>query len=91
MKKISSVLTLIALVSGCATAPKKSIELSCDNAQSQLFGQSNQAAIERIKQTKFSYRIRREEDQVYLGTHDYRLDRINLEIDNGQVTNAQCG
>lgn len=36
-------------------------------------------------------RVMRLDGKVFFGTCNYRLDRVNLEIDNGIVTNAWLG
>ena len=47
--------------------------------------------IEGISSEQLTYRVTRRDDESYPMTMDYRLDRINLEIDNGVVTKASIG
>ena len=47
--------------------------------------------IEGISSEELTYRVTRRDDEFYPMTMDYRLDRINLEIDNGVVTKASIG
>jgi hypothetical protein len=47
--------------------------------------------IEGVSSEQLTYRVTRRDDESYPMTMDYRLDRINLEIDNGVVTKASIG
>ena len=47
--------------------------------------------IEGVSSEKLSARVVRRDDENYAVTMDYRLDRINLEIDGGLVTKAYVG
>jgi hypothetical protein len=49
------------------------------------------ATIEGVSSEKLTYRVVRRDDESYPMTMDYRLDRINLEIDNGLVSKASIG
>lgn len=48
-------------------------------------------AIEAVSGTEVTYRVARRDDENYALTMDYRIDRINLEIDNGIVTKTSIG
>lgn len=49
------------------------------------------ATIEGVSSEQLTYRVTRRDDESYPMTMDYRLDRINLEIDNGLVSKASIG
>lgn len=49
------------------------------------------STIESVSSEELTYRITRRDDESYPMTMDYRLDRINMEIDNGIVTKASIG
>ena len=49
------------------------------------------STIEGVGSEELTYRVTRRDDESYPMTMDYRLDRINLEIDNGVVTKASIG
>lgn len=49
------------------------------------------STIEGVSSERLSYRITRRDGESYPMTMDYRLDRINLEIDVGVVTKASIG
>ena len=68
-----------------------------DTAQAvadEVIGMSEAEAIETIagiSSEALTSRIVRRDDENFIVTMDYRLDRINLEIDNGIVTQASIG
>ena len=82
-------------------APENSgsdVELApSDTAQAvadEVIGMSEAEAIETIagiSSEALTPRIVRRDDENFIVTMDYRLDRINLEIDNGIVTQASIG
>lgn len=39
----------------------------------------------------YAIRKRKEDENNYLGTSDFRMDRINVFIEEGQVTEAKFG
>lgn len=47
--------------------------------------------IEGVSSEELSYRVTRRDDEFYPMTMDYRIDRINLEIDNELVTKTSIG
>jgi protein-disulfide isomerase len=60
----------------------------------EVIGMSEAEAIEAIagiSSESLTPRIVRRDDENFMITMDYRLDRINLEIDNGIVTQASIG
>jgi len=60
----------------------------------EVVGMTEAEAISTIESTsseQLTYRVTRRDDESYPMTMDYRLDRINLEIDNGVVTKASIG
>ena len=68
-----------------------------DTAQvvaTEVIGMSEAKAIETIESYSsemLTVRIVRRDDENFAVTMDYRLDRINLEIDDGMVTAANIG
>ena len=47
--------------------------------------------IEGISSEQLAYRVVRRDDEYYPMTMDYRINRINLEIDDGLVTKTSSG
>lgn len=47
--------------------------------------------IEGISSEELTYRVTRSGDEFYPMTMDYRINRINLEIDDGLVTKTSIG
>jgi|GEM_PF-993943 hypothetical protein len=68
-----------------------------DTAQAvaaEVIGMSEAKAIETIESNEGEVliaRVLRRDDESFIATMDYRLDRINLEIDDGIVTTANIG
>lgn len=56
-----------------------------------LIGKYEEEALEIISSSKFTYRIIRRDNTNYIVTHDFRLDRLNLEIDNKKITTISIG
>jgi len=59
--------------------------------EQEVIGMEKQAAIDLIKSQGLKVRVRSEDGQAFVGTCDYRLDRINLSIENGKVIKASKG
>lgn len=60
----------------------------------EVIGMTEEQAIQTIEGISIedlTYRVTRRDDEFYLVTMDYRLNRINLEIDSGVVTKASIG
>ena len=71
-------------------APSDTVQAVAD----EVIGMSEAEAIETIagiSSEALTPRIVRRDDENFIVTMDYRLDRINLEIDNGIVTQASIG
>lgn len=47
--------------------------------------------IEGVSSEEVTYRVTRRDDENYAMTMDYRINRINLEIDDGIVTKTSIG
>lgn len=56
-----------------------------------VIGMDKQAAIDLINGQGLKVRVRSEDGQAFMGTADYRMDRINLHIEDGKVTKANRG
>lgn len=56
-----------------------------------VIGMTKKQALAYIKKTGMRSRIKREDDQSYIGTMDLRGDRVNLELDNNLVVKAYIG
>lgn len=56
-----------------------------------VIGMEKQAAIDLIKGRGLKARVRSEDGQSFMGTADYRRDRINLHIQDGKVVKASVG
>lgn len=59
--------------------------------EQEVIGMEKQAAIDLIKSQGLKARVRSEDGQSFVGTMDYRLDRINLHIQDGKVVKASKG
>jgi hypothetical protein len=60
----------------------------------EVIGMTEEQAIQTIKgisSEQLDYRVVRRDDESYPMTMDYRINRINLEIDNGLVTKTSIG
>lgn len=53
--------------------------------------QEKSEAVKYLEQFKMTYRILKEDDKMHISTRDYRLDRLNLTIQNGIVISATYG
>lgn len=58
---------------------------------SKLMGRDKITAANLCRQFKMKPRMCREDKAVYIITHDLDLERVNLEYDNGLVTNVYLG
>lgn len=56
-----------------------------------LPGKTKKEAIDLCKQGGYLPRITKEDENHFVVTHDFRFDRINLEIEKGIVTKANLG
>ena len=56
-----------------------------------IIGLDLKSAEEIIKSKDLSYRIVRIDDTNFIITHDLKLDRLNLEIENGVIVNCYGG
>lgn len=56
-----------------------------------LIGKDKIMAANLCKQSGLTPRLRREDKDVFIVTKDFKLDRVNLEYDDGLVTNAWLG
>jgi len=54
-------------------------------------GKSESDALESISESKMVYHVVRRDDEHFVRTMDYRVDRVNLEIDNNVVVLAALG
>ena len=54
-------------------------------------GLSKQAAIAKADAADVTWRITREDDEVFMVTQDFDPERVNFEIDDGRVTTASFG
>ena len=60
----------------------------------EVIGMTEEEAIQTIESVEgeeVTYRVTRRDDENYAMTMDYRINRINLEIDNGIVTKTSIG
>lgn len=57
----------------------------------ELVGQPSTETITKLQELGWRVRKTRVDEARFMGTCDYRTDRINLEIDNGNITNARIG
>lgn len=60
-------------------------------SEKDLIGRTKEDAEILLTNEGMKYRIVREDDRSYIVTMDLRMDRFNLEIDNGFVTRVEIG
>ena len=58
---------------------------------SELIGLTETDAVAKIKAAGMKSRVRVRDGQAFIGTADYRLDRVNLSVANNLVTGATLG
>ncbi len=58
---------------------------------SKLIGLSEKEALDVISQNGFKARIDSKDGESFMGTCDYRLDRVKLSVYGGKVTTANIG
>lgn len=56
-----------------------------------IIGEPEDYSIQECINFGFDYRIVRKDHKPFVITHDLKVDRVNLEIENGIVTNAYYG
>ena len=102
-RKATILLACVTLQAACtplqatqATPPKAQRDTMPDQAQCEAFGQSIQgmsyeAAVAAIQADgRFSMRKVQEDDRLFMGTRDFRPDRLNLTIMSNQIIKANC-
>lgn len=58
---------------------------------SDLLGKTEQEAVDEIKKAKMKPRIVHKDGKDFMGTCDFRTDRVNLAINEGKVIRADIG
>ena len=56
-----------------------------------LIGMNKEDAFKLCRDNEFTIRVTREDSNIYYGTMDLNFDRINLQIDNGFITECNFG
>jgi hypothetical protein len=57
----------------------------------ELVGMTKDAAFDKIEAADMMGRIRSEDSKAFMGTCDWRTDRVNLHIEDGIVVKASIG
>lgn len=57
----------------------------------ELVGMTEGAALAKIQKAGFQARVRERDGEHFMGTCDYRTDRVNLRISKGKITAAYVG
>lgn len=65
--------------------------MELDKFVNTVINKEKETAIKLCKDSKLIPRITREDKTTFFGTLDLNFERVNLEIDNGIVTNAYLG
>jgi hypothetical protein len=60
-------------------------------AANQYVGMTEEDAMAAITKNKMTPRVRSKDGKAFMGTMDYRTDRVNLTIEDGKVTQATIG
>lgn len=72
-------------------AAKKKSKEATKTFPKNLVGLTEESAKAKITELGMKCRVRNRDGETFMGTCDYRLDRINLSITDGKVTNATIG
>lgn len=72
-------------------AAKKKSKEDTKTFPKNLVGLTEEAAKAKITELGMKVRVRNRDGETFMGTCDYRTDRVNLSIDNGKITNATIG
>jgi hypothetical protein len=62
-----------------------------DEILKSLIGMNKEDAFKLCRDNEFVIRVNREDSDIYCGTMDLNFDRINLQIDNGVITECNFG
>ncbi len=65
--------------------------MELDKFVNQVLNKEKGTVIKLCKESKLIPRVVREDKTTFFGTQDLNFERVNLEIDNGIVTNAYLG
>jgi hypothetical protein len=79
------------LCNECGEAFEKDKIINRDEILESLIGKTKDEVIKICNDNGFTSRIVRNDSINYIITCDYRLDRINLYIDNGLITDCDFG
>lgn len=56
-----------------------------------LLNKDKEEVLAYLNMNKIQFRIIKEDNNSFMITHDFKMDRLNLEIINNQVTNIKYG
>lgn len=65
--------------------------INIEELEDKLIGLSEQEGIDYINKNNISYRVIRRDEIYYIITCDFRVDRINLEINNNIILGVTIG
>ncbi len=54
-------------------------------------GETEQTVTDALKEHGYTVRVTQRDGRPFIGTRDYRTDRVNLVIEKGKVTRASIG
>jgi hypothetical protein len=72
-------------------ATKKKTKEATKTFPKNLVGLTEEDAKAKITALGMKCRVRNRDGERFMGTCDYRLDRVNLSISDGKVSNATIG
>ena len=78
-----------ASVSGLSSSQEKIA--ACQKLRKSVLGKTQDVAHAMGREVSVSVRTARIGTESFMVTMDYRLERLNIEIDSGVITVAQCG
>lgn len=88
---LSLIMSISVITVGCSGLAEKRESLTCENAHQKVVGMDYKKALEYINESGFRSRILGDDGEAFIGTHDYRTDRMNLFINDGTVSAIRCG
>ena len=69
----------------------EAIAVDVDRFGKELIGMAEADAIECVDEAGLTWRVTEQDGEMFAVTMDYRIERVNVKIENGIVTDAYSG